>query len=53
MQGEYGPFQPNFPVKVPMWVAVFLYNKKKCRIELPEWLTVGSLQGAPACLVRC
>lgn len=42
--GDYGPFKANFPVKVPLWLAVYLYQRKQCRIQLPDWLTSEHLQ---------
>lgn len=45
VQGDYGPFHPNFPVKVPLWLAVMLHKRKKCRIEPPDWLQSEHLAG--------
>ena len=45
VQGDYGPFQPNFPVKVPLWLAVMLHKRKKCRIRPPDWMQSEHLQG--------
>ena len=45
LQGDYGPFQPNFPVKVPLWLAVMLHKRKKCRIRPPDWMQSDHLQG--------
>lgn len=27
--------------KVPLWLAVILRKNGKCRIEIPQWMTVG------------
>lgn len=45
MQGDYGPFKANFPLKVPLWLAIYLYQRKQCRIQPPDWLRVEPLQG--------
>lgn len=44
--GHWGPFQPGFRVKVPLWMATYLYQRKQCRILTPSWLSVEYLQGA-------
>jgi hypothetical protein len=44
--GDYGPFRPNMPVEVPIWLALQLYKRGKCRILPPAFLDVGRLQGA-------
>lgn len=41
LQGVYGPFQPPSKATVPLWLALSLKRKRKCRIVGPEWLTVG------------
>lgn len=46
IQGTWGPFQPGFPVKVPLWMAVYLHQRKQCRVLTPAWLSVDYLQGA-------
>ncbi|CAL8074554.1 unnamed protein product [Calicophoron daubneyi] len=38
-----GPFYPNVPTTVPLWVALHLRQQQKCRILPPEWLTVDKL----------
>lgn len=45
LQGDYGPFKANFPVTVPLWLAIYLYQRKQCRIQPPDWLKVDHLQG--------
>ncbi|KAH8077997.1 hypothetical protein HD553DRAFT_252027, partial [Filobasidium floriforme] len=42
--GVYGPFQPPSKAVVPLWLALSLKRKKKCRIICPEWLTVENLE---------
>ncbi|KAK9811560.1 hypothetical protein WJX72_005917 [[Myrmecia] bisecta] len=41
---NYGPFQPNIHVSVPLWLALTLHKRNKCRIEPPDWLEVGRLE---------
>lgn len=41
VQGEFGPFNPSMHSQVPLWLAVHLKQRQKCRIEPPEWLNVG------------
>ena len=40
-QAEYGPFKPNFPCNVPLWLAIDLKRKKRCKIQPPPWLAIG------------
>lgn len=42
--GEWGPFRPNFPVEVPLWLALALQKKKCCRIQIPAWMNVEHLE---------
>ena len=41
MQGEFGPFNPSMHSQVPLWLAVSLKQRQKCRIQPPDWLNVG------------
>ena len=41
-QGDFGPFNPSMHTKVPLWLAVNLRQRQKCRIEPPEWLSIGA-----------
>ncbi len=45
LQGTYGPFTPNMPVSVPLWLALALQRRKKCRILPPDWMNPDTLQG--------
>lgn len=45
VQGDYGPFQPNRPLEVPLWMAMALHKRKKCRIQPPGWMDVDHLKG--------
>ncbi|OIR58710.1 MAG: GINS complex subunit Psf2 [Amphiamblys sp. WSBS2006] len=42
--GTYGPFRPPFPVKVPLWVALELKKRGRCRVVEPAWLAVQRLR---------
>ncbi|KAK9808298.1 hypothetical protein WJX73_009235 [Symbiochloris irregularis] len=42
--GAYGPFLPNRPVDVPLWMAMALHQRKKCRILPPAWMDIESLK---------
>lgn len=41
LDGIFGPFNPTKQSKVPLWLAVNLKGKNKCRIVMPDWLSVG------------
>ena len=43
IQGDIGPFNPSMPVQVPVWLAINLKQKQRCRIQAPDWLNVGQL----------
>lgn len=38
INGDFGPFIPGIPSKVPMWMALNLYRQQKCKITLPSWI---------------
>ncbi|KAG2470156.1 DNA replication complex GINS protein PSF2 [Erpetoichthys calabaricus] len=42
--GELGPFNPGLPVDVPLWLAINLKQRQKCRIVPPEWMDVEKLE---------
>lgn len=44
LQGDLGPFNPGLPVEVPVWLAINLKQRQKCRLVPPEWMDVGELQ---------
>lgn len=53
MQGDLGPFNPGLPVRVPLWLAVNLKQRQKCRLLPPEWMDVGEdAEGAPRAVGR-
>ena len=41
--GEVGPFRPGIPVNVPLWMAINLKQRQKCRLTAPEWMTLETL----------
>lgn len=38
----YGPFNPPQKTSVPLWLALHLKKKRKCRIVCPGWLNLRS-----------
>lgn len=42
--GDIGPFNPGLPVQVPLWLAINLKQRQKCRIVPPEWMDVEKLE---------
>uniref|UniRef100_E1BC42 DNA replication complex GINS protein PSF2 n=1 Tax=Bos taurus TaxID=9913 RepID=E1BC42_BOVIN len=42
--GDLGPFNPGLPVQVPLWLAVNLKQRQKCRLLPPEWMDVEKLE---------
>lgn len=44
IQGTFGPFKPAKPVNVPLWLAVYLKQRKRCDIQTPTWLDVEFLK---------
>ncbi|XP_008308848.1 LOW QUALITY PROTEIN: DNA replication complex GINS protein PSF2 [Cynoglossus semilaevis] len=42
--GDLGPFNPGLPVDVPVWLALNLKQRQKCRIVPPEWMEVEKLE---------
>jgi len=38
INGDFGPFVPAVPLKVPLWMALNLYGQQKCKINLPQWV---------------
>lgn len=44
IRGKYGPFTSNFDVDVPLWLAITLRKQGKCRIAIPEWMSIENLE---------
>ncbi|XP_045843457.1 DNA replication complex GINS protein PSF2 isoform X2 [Meles meles] len=43
-EGDLGPFHPGLPVRVPLWLAINLKQRQKCRLLPPEWMDVEKLE---------
>jgi len=41
-QGDVGPFNPGLQTDVPLWLAVSLKQRQKCRIVAPDWMDIGN-----------
>ncbi|GBG41871.1 hypothetical protein CBR_g83733, partial [Chara braunii] len=41
--GDFGPFRPQIPVKVPLWLALSLKKRRKCTLQTPDWMNVDNL----------
>lgn len=41
-QGVFGPFEPQVPTEVPLWLAVTLKRRQQCQIQAPDWLEEGA-----------
>lgn len=46
LQGDFGPFLPGIPVKVPLWMALQLKESNSCNITWPSWLQKEALEEA-------
>lgn len=44
ISGDVGPFRAGLPVQVPIWLAMSLKQRKKCRIIPPDWMTIEDLE---------
>lgn len=44
ISGTYGPLSVAVNCQVPLWLAITLLKKGLCRIVIPSWLNVTSLQ---------
>ncbi|GLH10456.1 hypothetical protein R5R35_005848 [Gryllus longicercus] len=44
ISGDIGPFRAGLPVKVPIWLAMSLKRRQKCRIVPPRWMNVEDLE---------
>ena len=42
--GDVGPFKPGLVVKVPLWLAVNLRQRQRCRLVTPVWMNVERLE---------
>ncbi|XP_028407964.1 DNA replication complex GINS protein PSF2-like [Dendronephthya gigantea] len=44
ISGDIGPFEPGLSTSVPLWMAVNLKQRKKCRIIPPDWMNTDQLE---------
>jgi GINS complex subunit 2 len=44
INGDFGPFHSNLATDVPMWLALALKERHKCRIEAPLWMSADVLK---------
>ena len=44
IQGSFGPFKPAKPVTVPLWLAIYLKQRKRCEVQIPSWLDLEFLK---------
>lgn len=42
--GDCGPFTPSIPIQVPLWLAINLRQKQRCRIIPPDWMDFDKLE---------
>lgn len=42
--GSYGPFAPNYPIEVPLWLALYLCQTDTCTLVPPDYLRVEWLR---------
>ncbi|XP_008483288.1 DNA replication complex GINS protein PSF2-like [Diaphorina citri] len=43
ISGDVGPFRAGIPAKVPLWLAINLKQRQKCRLVLPTWMNLETL----------
>ena len=44
LNGDFGPFHSNLAIDVPLWLALALKERRKCRIEAPMWMSIDMLK---------
>ncbi|CAG5129218.1 unnamed protein product [Candidula unifasciata] len=44
ISGDLGPFSAGLPVSIPLWLAVNLKQRQKCRILPPDWMDIDGLK---------
>ncbi len=42
--GTFGDFKPAKPVTVPLWLGIYLKQRKRCEVQIPSWLDVEFLK---------
>lgn len=46
--GSYGPFAPNYPVDVPLWLAMHIRQTDTCVITPPQFMAISYLRNVVA-----
>ncbi|KAI8790869.1 DNA replication complex GINS protein PSF2 [Biomphalaria glabrata] len=44
ISGDVGPFSAGLPLPVPLWLAVNLKQRQKCRFVAPDWMDIDVLK---------
>lgn len=44
LEGDVGPFKAGLPLEIPLWVALSLRARRKCRVLQPSYLTADALE---------
>ena len=44
MGGGVGPLEPQVPASLPLWLALHLARRNRCRLRVPAWLTRSRLE---------
>ncbi|KAH9503545.1 DNA replication complex GINS protein PSF2 [Bulinus truncatus] len=44
ISGDVGPFTAGLPLSVPLWLAVNLKQRQKCRLVPPDWMDLDVLK---------
>eukprot|EP01041_Mallomonas_annulata_P000992 gene992-1943_t len=44
ISGDFGPFDSDVDTDVPLWLAITLRKKDKCKIVIPDWLKPENLE---------
>ena len=44
ISGTFGPFRPAKPVEVPLWLAIYLKQRKRADVQIPGWLDLEFLK---------
>lgn len=44
ISGDYGPFKSGISTEVPLWLAIVLRKRNRCKLVPPDWLTVEYLE---------
>lgn len=44
LSGTFGPLVSGLTCEVPLWLALTLKKKGKCKIVTPDWMSVANLE---------